>query len=119
MELTTGPLSAGPNAFTARAADAAGNTSAASSALTVTVTAPSGTVTLPLGVGAPTIASFTTDSGVAGDHITNDSTLTLSGSAVANSTVTSLTVGNFSTAWWPLPAEPGVIRPAPWRNGSL
>jgi hypothetical protein len=84
---TTGPLSAGPNAFTARAADAAGNTSAASSALTVTVTAPSGTVTPPSGVGAPTIASFTTDSGVAGDHITNDSTLTLSGSAVANSTV--------------------------------
>src|SRR6185312_8286529 len=41
----------------------------------------------PSGVGAPTIASFTTDSGVAGDHITNDSTLTLSGSAVANSTV--------------------------------
>src|SRR6185312_15206379 len=84
---TTGPLSAGPNAFTARAADAAGNTSAASSALTVTVTAPSGTVTPPSGVGAPTIASFTTDSGVAGDHITNDSTLTLSGIAVANSTV--------------------------------
>ena len=36
---------------------------------------------------APTIASFTTDSGVVGDHITNDNTLTLTGSAAANSTV--------------------------------
>ena len=36
---------------------------------------------------APTIASFTTDSGVAGDHITDDNTLTLGGSAEANSTV--------------------------------
>ena len=36
---------------------------------------------------APSITTFTTDSGVAGDHITNDNTLTLSGSAVANSTV--------------------------------
>src|SRR5262249_35051202 len=36
---------------------------------------------------APTIASFTTDSGTVGDHITNDSTLTLSGTAAANSTV--------------------------------
>ena len=37
--------------------------------------------------GAPTIASFSTDSGTVGDHITNDNTLTLTGTAVANSTV--------------------------------
>jgi hypothetical protein len=36
---------------------------------------------------APKIASFSTDSGVAGDHITSDKTLTLDGTAVANSTV--------------------------------
>ena len=33
------------------------------------------------------IASFSTDSGVAGDGITNDNTLTLTGTAQANSTV--------------------------------
>ena len=36
---------------------------------------------------APTIASFSTDSGMAGDGITNDNTLTLTGTAEANSTV--------------------------------
>ena len=36
---------------------------------------------------APTITSFSTDSGVVGDHITNDNTLTLTGTAEANSTV--------------------------------
>ena len=36
---------------------------------------------------APTIASFSTDTGTAGDRITNDNTLTLTGSAQANSTV--------------------------------
>lgn len=36
---------------------------------------------------APKIASFSTDSGVAGDHITSDKTLTLAGTAAANSTV--------------------------------
>ena len=36
---------------------------------------------------APTIASFSTDSGMAGDGITNDTTLTLTGTAEANSTV--------------------------------
>ena len=36
---------------------------------------------------APTIASFSTDSGTVGDHITNDATLTLTGTAEANSTV--------------------------------
>ena len=36
---------------------------------------------------APTIASFSTDSGTVGDGITNDNTLTLTGSAEANATV--------------------------------
>ena len=36
---------------------------------------------------APTIASFSTDSGTVGDDITNDNTLTLTGTAEANSTV--------------------------------
>ena len=33
---------------------------------------------------APTIASFSTDSGTVGDGITNDNTLTLTGTAEAN-----------------------------------
>ena len=36
---------------------------------------------------APSIASFSTDSGTVGDGITNDNTLTLTGTAEANSTV--------------------------------
>ena len=52
---------------------------AASAALGVTID-----TTAPV---APTIASFSTDSGVVGDGITNDTTLTLTGTAEANSTV--------------------------------
>ena len=37
--------------------------------------------------GLPTISSFSSDSGMAGDHITNDNTLSLTGTAPANSTV--------------------------------
>jgi len=56
---------------------------------------------------APVIASFSTDSGVAGDHITNDNTLTLTGSALASSTVSiydgatllGTTSANASGAW--------------------
>ena len=36
---------------------------------------------------APSITSFSTDSGTVGDGITNDNTLTLTGTAEANSTV--------------------------------
>ena len=43
--------------------------------------------TPPPVVAAPTILSFSTDSGVTGDGITNDNTLTLTGTAQANSTV--------------------------------
>ena len=75
---TTAALSTGSHSFTAAATDAAGNTGATSTAAAVTIAA---------APAAPTIASFSSDSGVVGDHITNDSTLTLTGSAVANSTV--------------------------------
>src|SRR5207344_2421614 len=76
---TTAVLANGAHSLTATASDAAANTSAASAALSVTVdtTAPS----------VPTIASFSTDSGTVGDGITNDNTLTLTGTAEANSTV--------------------------------
>src|SRR4029079_3597306 len=36
----------------------------------------------------PVITSFSTDSGTIGDHVTNENTLTLTGTATANSTVT-------------------------------
>ena len=78
---TTATLTTGAHNFTAKAMDAAGNNSGASTATSVTV----GTTTQA--PGAPTISSFSTDSGTVGDHITNDSTLTLTGTAAANSTV--------------------------------
>ncbi len=76
---TTSALANGAHSLTATATDAAGNTGAASTALSVTVD-----TAAPV---APTIASFSTDSGVVGDHITNDNTLTLTGTAEANATV--------------------------------
>ena len=74
----TGTLSNGSHSFTATDT-VSGTTSAASAALTVTID-----TTAPV---APSIASFSTDSGTVGDHITNDNTLTLTGTAEANSTV--------------------------------
>src|ERR1019366_5234277 len=76
---TTGTLASATHSFTATAADAAGNTGVASSALSVTID-----TTAPV---APSIASFSTDSGIVGDNITNDNTLTLTGTAEANSTI--------------------------------
>ena len=76
---TTAALANGAHSLTATATDAAGNTGAASAALAVTID-----TTAPV---APTIASFSTDSGAVGDGITNDSTLTLTGTAEANATV--------------------------------
>ena len=76
---TTGTLSNAAHSFTATATDAAGNTGVASAAMSVTVD-----TAAPV---APSIASFTTDSGTVGDHITNDTTLTLTGAAEANATV--------------------------------
>ena len=51
-------------------------TSAASAPLTITID-----TAAPV---APTVGSFSTDSGTAGDRITNDNTLTLTGTAEAN-----------------------------------
>jgi Ca2+-binding RTX toxin-like protein len=96
---TTGTLLSGTHNLTAAAMDAAGNTGA-SVAMSVTVnTTPS--------IAAPTIISFSTDSNVVGDRITNDNTLTLSGTAAANSTVkvfegttqVGQTTANGSGAW--------------------
>ena len=72
---TTAVLPNGGHSLTATATDAAGNTGVASSALNVTIdtTAPT----------TPTITSFSTDSGVVGDGITNDNALTLAGTAEA------------------------------------
>ncbi|WP_279693229.1 Ig-like domain-containing protein, partial [Bradyrhizobium sp. SSUT77] len=66
--------------YSATATDAAANTSVASAnyAATIDTAAPA----------APVITGFTTDSGTVGDHITNDTTLTIDGTAEANSTVT-------------------------------
>ncbi len=77
--LTTAALANGSHSFTATATDIASNTSVASSGLSVTID-----TAAPV---APTIASFSSDSGVIGDGITSDKTLTLSGTAEANSTV--------------------------------
>ena len=76
---TTGPLADGVHNFTAVSTDLAGNISATSTVLSVTID-----TTAPV---TPTIASYSTDSGTAGDGITNDNTLTLTGSAEANATV--------------------------------
>ena len=77
---TTGTLSDATYTFTARATDAAGNTGVWSAERTVTVNAvPS--------IAVPTIDSFSRDSNIADDGITNDNTLRLAGTAPANSTV--------------------------------
>ena len=82
---TTGTLATGSHNLTARATDAAGNTGAASAV----VTASTGTGTSP----PPTYRQLRrsrrsrTTAASRGDGITNDSTLTLTGTAAANSTV--------------------------------
>ena len=75
----TATLADGSHAFTTKAMDAAGNLSTASAALTVTVDT--------VAPGAPTVASFSPDSGTAGDGITNANHITLTGTAAAGSTV--------------------------------
>jgi hypothetical protein len=106
--VTTSALSAGSHALAAKATDVAGNVSAASAAVDAIIG--SGTTTGSTGSGtsgsgtsgttgsgtsgtgttapaAPKIASFSNDTGTTGDHITSDKTVTLAGTAVANSTV--------------------------------
>ncbi|WP_247494843.1 Ig-like domain-containing protein [Bradyrhizobium sp. 164] len=112
--VTTSALSAGSHVLTAKATDLAGNVSAASAGVDPVIgsgtsgstgsgtsgsgtsgTGTSGSGTSGTGTSgtgttapaAPKIASFSTDSGVAGDHITNDKALTLAGTAAGNSTV--------------------------------
>ena len=76
--VTTAALADGSHSFTATATSG-GTTSAASSPLTVRVDT--------VAPNAPTIASFSTDTGTVGDGITSDNTLTLTGAAAANSAV--------------------------------
>ena len=76
---TTAALANGSHSLTATATDAAGNTGAASSALSVTIDT--------VAPAAPTIASFSPDTGTVGDGVTTASVLTLSGTAEANATV--------------------------------
>src|SRR4029079_18185104 len=66
---TTAALANGGHSLTATATYVPRNTSAASSALSVTIDASA--------PATPAIASYSTDSGTAGDGITNDNTLTL------------------------------------------
>ena len=115
---TTAALANGAHSLTATATDAAGNTGAASAALSVTIdtTAPA----------APTIASFSTDSGTVGDGITNDNTLTLTGTAEANATVKVFdgatllgsAVANGSGAWSLYHGGAGERRPQPDGDGD-
>jgi hypothetical protein len=77
--VTTGALTNGTHSLVASAIDAAGNTSAQSQPLAPVIGSPA--------PGAPTIASFSPDTGVVGDGITDHNTLTLTGTAAANSTV--------------------------------
>ncbi len=81
FDYTGTSLEEGAHNFTATATDVAGNTSAASAAFNVVID-----VTAPL---APVIVAINLDSGSSGsDGITNDNTLTLSGTAEANAVVT-------------------------------
>jgi hypothetical protein len=72
-------LADGVHSLSATATDAAGNTGTASGALSLTVDT--------VAPGAPTIGSFSPDTGTAGDGITIANDLVLTGAAEANSTV--------------------------------
>src|SRR5262249_39484338 len=76
---TTATLSNATHSLTATATDAAGNTGAASSALSVTIDS--------VAPAAPVISSFSPDSATVGDGITSANVLTLTGTAAANTTV--------------------------------
>ncbi|WP_425908320.1 Ig-like domain-containing protein [Nitrobacter sp. TKz-YC02] len=89
--VTTSPLSTGAHDLTATATDVAGNTSPMSLPLDPVIGGPAPSAPIPAPTpstpGAPKIISFSNDSGVAGDGITNDNTLNLTGTAGTNSTV--------------------------------
>ncbi|MBC7951111.1 MAG: DUF4347 domain-containing protein [Rhodospirillaceae bacterium] len=79
--ITTSALSAGAHTVTAKQTDPAGNVSAASTGLAITIDA-----TAPSAPSAPDMSAGT-DSGVNTDNTTNDTTPTFTGTAEANSTV--------------------------------
>ena len=103
----TAALPDGVHSFTATDT-VSGITSAASVAMSVTID-----TVAPV---APTIASFSTDSGTVGDHITNDNTLTLTGTAEANARSRSMTARRCWAARWPTAAAPGAIPRRRWRT---
>ena len=105
---TTAALANGAHSLTATATDAAGNTGAASAALSVTID-----TTAPV---APSITSFTPDTGTVGDAITTANVLTLSGTAEANARSRCSTAQRCSAARWPMAAGRGAIRPRRWRT---
>ncbi|WP_290579332.1 Ig-like domain-containing protein [Ketobacter sp.] len=73
LDLTATPLLNGSYAITTQVVDTAGNRSSLSSALDIVIN-----TILP---NVPAITGITSDSGVAGDYITSDTTLLLQGSA--------------------------------------
>ena len=76
---TTGALANGAHSFTANAMNIAGDTSAATAAYVVTVDT--------VAPNTPVISGYTPDSHILGDGWTNATTLTLTGTAEANSVV--------------------------------
>lgn len=76
---TTAALAEGGHSLTAKATDAAGNTSVASTTLSLTID-----TTPP---AAPVITTFGDNSGNPGDNITDDNTITLYGTSAAGATI--------------------------------
>ncbi|MCK1359492.1 hypothetical protein IVB28_11760 [Bradyrhizobium sp. 199] len=79
----------GPTAFTGNSPVYTGNVDDSGSlisALNTSANSGSGS-TAPVAPDAPVVGSFSTDSGTAGDKITNDNTIELKGAAAAGSTV--------------------------------
>ena len=101
-------LANGAHTITASETDSSGNTGTASLTFTLDTTAPI----------APSIASFSTDSGTVGDGITNDNTLTLTGTAEANARLRSMTARRCSAAPRRTAREPGAITTAALTNGA-
>ena len=97
----TVPLPDGVHSFTATDT-VSGKTSAASAAMNVTIDT--------VAPAAPTIASFSTDSGTVGDHITNDNTLTLRVRRRRTQRSRSLTVRRCWAVSWPMAAGRGLTR---------
>ncbi|MFT2186378.1 Ig-like domain-containing protein [Pseudomonas putida] len=79
--ILSGPLIPGSHTLTAKQTDAAGNVSAASSALTVVIDTSAAAPTAP-------VLSSASDSGVLGDNLTNIATPTITGTAESNADIT-------------------------------